>query len=319
MPKIQKRNQPPPTLTERAQEWADPDRLKGLDARLSESLRQMGQEFIEDLKTTYGMARDNELSMLASSISFYCIFALFPILILCFVGSRYLMGGESQSSQQLVTFLEALFPTMTPFIETNLLAVLQRNTLGSNVMGFLILIWSTYELFLCLHSAFARISVRGEDRDFIGSNFICIVCFCAVAMSTTLVMVLYTTKAATLRGFLGEYASGLSLSTVSLLALVASIGCVIASLTFIYKFMPLQSVRITSAFRGSLLFCLLFLAGRVGYQAYVQFNQHNSEQLYGIFSTMIFVIIWIYYLSSTFVFCAQYAILLEEKRKQTGK
>src|SRR6185437_14565211 len=106
--------------------------------------------------------------------------ALFPILILCFVGSRYLMGHESQSSQQLVTFLEALVPTMTPFISTNVLAVLQRNTLGSNVMGLLVLIWSIYELFLCLHAAFARISVRGEARDFIGSNFICIVCFCAV-------------------------------------------------------------------------------------------------------------------------------------------
>jgi membrane protein len=307
----------PQTLAVKPREGTatDADGLKGLDARLSEHLRHVGHEFIDDLKATYRWARANELSMLASSISFYCIFAMFPILILCFIGARYLIGNESQSTQELIHFFETVVPTVTPWISSNLILVLQRNAL-SNVMGLIVLSWSTYELFICLHSAFAKISVRGEQRDFIGSNFICLLCFSAVALSTTVVMILYTTKAPILRSFFGDFGNRLSLSTVSFLALLAAIACVIASLTFIYKFMPIQQVRLSFAFRGSLLFLLLFLAGRVGYQAYVQFNQHRGEQLYGVFSILIFVIIWIYYLSSAFMFSAQYVIYLEEKHKR---
>jgi membrane protein len=293
--------------------------LGKLDRRLSEHFRQVLDTLIVDLKATWRLGKKNDLTLLASSVSFYCIFSFLPMIILCFMVSHKLLGDHSHSPEALRVFFEALVPSMAPWIVEQLERAWPR-TLFGDATALALIFWSTYDLFACLQNVFAKISVHGENRDFVGSNVIAFFCFVTVAFSSSVLMILFTTKAIVLRGFLASFPGGgffLALSPIgiSLFILYLSIACVLGSVTFMYKWLPIQKVSILNAFKGSLLFFGLVCAGRIAYQIYAKLNQAQSANLYGGLAIVFLAIIWIYYLSNIFMFAAQYVILLEEKPK----
>ncbi len=270
-----------------------------------------------DLLGTRRLAKKNNLNMLASSVAFFCIFSLSPFLILCFIGSQYLLSriGVRSSAADMTNFFGALFPDMDPSFAQNLNYVLHANAL-SNALSIALLCWSTYELFVCLHTVFAKISTKGSNRNFFFANLMSVICFLIVASACTLFLLISTTSPEALQTLVGQYQiAGMSLSIrmVRYMAYAVALTGVIFSITTIYKLMPTQKIKIRNAFRASLLFVGIFLAGRASYQLYVAFFKIMNENVYGALLHFLVILIWIYFLSSAFLFSAQYAIFLEEK------
>ncbi len=272
---------------------------------------------LSDLSGTRKLAKKNHLNILASSVSFFCIFSLCPFLIICFIVSQKLLAhaGVKDAASNMNVFFGALFPNLDPAFAQNLNDVLHANAL-SNALSIGLLCWSTYELFVCLHTVFAKLSTRGGVRNFFLSNFMAVLCFLVVSGACTLFLLLSTTNAEALQALVGIYINGMSVRMVRYLAYVIALGGVIASITAIYKIMPVQKIKLRNAFRASLLFVTIFLAGRVTYQLYVGFFKFMNENVYGALLHFLVVLIWIYFLSSAFLFSAQYAIYLEDKNQK---
>jgi membrane protein len=273
-------------------------------------------EFVDDLHGTWRLAKVNSLSIFASSVAFFCIFSLMPFLILCFVGSRFVLGVHSlpESSRELSSFFQTMVPNVEAWLLEALIQMLKLNAF-SNLVSTFFLGCSTYGLFTCLHTVFSKISVRGAKRNAFISGVVCLICFIMVGGASTLFFMLFTTSAPLLKSLYSPYLDKFNLAAINYLASAIALFCVLSSVTFIYKFMPTQKVDLRFALKGSLLFMGLFLSGRLAYQVYSIYYRSMNQSVYGSFVGFILVVVWIYYLSYIFLFSAQYAIYLEEKRR----
>jgi len=267
-----------------------------------------------DLRGTRKLSKKNHLNLLSAGVAFFCVFSLCPFFIICFVGSQYLLAhiGVRNASSDMNVFFGALFPNLDPNLAQTFNDILHANAL-SNTLSIVLLCWSTYELFVCLQTVFSKMSTKGGERNFLFSNLMSVVCFLVVFGACTLFLLLSTTNAETLQSLIGPYVDGVSLRMVRYLAYLISLAGVIVSITSIYKLMPTQKIKIRNAFRASVLFVTIFLAGRVTYQMYVSFFKMMNGNVYGALLHFLVVLIWIYFLSSAFLFSAQYAIYLEDK------
>jgi membrane protein len=275
------------------------------------------KQFASDLRGTWKLARANQLKAWSASVAFYCLFATTPFLILCFVGSRRLIPGlgDPQGGTSLRALIETLMPSMAPLISQNLVDVAQRNLLA-DAFTILLIAWSTYGLFTSLHSVFENISASGKTRNFFWANFVSLLCFGVVFGGCSLFLFLTTTEATTLRTFLGTTMEHVDLPFIRWGASTLSLFCVIGSISIVYKVLPTRPIRWIFALRASFMFIACFLCGRVGFQLYVNYYRQVNETMYGAFLAFMIVVIWIYYLSRTFLFSAQYAIYLEEKERR---
>ena len=122
-------------------------------------------EFTSDLRGTWRTGKRNLLPVLAAGVAFFCLFSLCPFLILCSMGSHYLLGmnGFANVSGEFGTFLGVMLPSAEAWVSESLLTVLKQNVVG-NILTLVLLCWSTYSLFSCLHVVFTKISVRGRQR-----------------------------------------------------------------------------------------------------------------------------------------------------------
>jgi membrane protein len=271
-------------------------------------------EFMQDMIGTRRLAKRNEISLLAASVAFFCLFAILPFVILSFLGSRRLLGAERTSEvvKELGAILETLMPAVDAHTFHDLVLVLHHNV-AVDLFNLLLLCWSTYGLFTCLHSVFGRMS-RDGGRSFFWSNVVSVGCFIVGMGSSTGFLFLSTNP-----GFLREVSSGslekVPLSEMRVLASIISLMLVLASITYVFKFMPNQKVRIAHAFRGSILFITLFMVGRATYAGYLVYYRYMNEETFGTFFTILVVIAWIYYLARIFLFSAQYTLYLEEKHR----
>lgn len=270
--------------------------------------------FAADMQGTQKLATKNNIPLLSAAVSFLTLFACCPLFILSFMASQSLLNGlnSPESLGELRKVIDTLIPNASPIIAQNIIDLMQKSTLF-NVMGILMLIYSTYELFEGLHIIFQKISTRGTERNFWWSQAIAVGSFLLVFNSSCAFIILTTVPEATLQTLVHLYFPDREFPALRPLATTLSLLIVVGSITLIYKWMPTQKVRLWYAFRGSLLFIGLFLVGRVCYEVYVTFYRQYNVSVYGTFLSLFVVLIWIYYLSRIFLFAAQYAIYLEEK------
>lgn len=289
------------------------NRFRKLDSYWSERLREIGRAFTSDMLLTWRRTQACNLSILASSLSFFCAFSSFPFLILCFLGSHYLVGAHRLPPREVAAFFETLVPNMAPWIQDGLLDVINRNLLD-NVLGLVLLGASAHGLFTCLQAIFARLSPQAQKRSFLLENLIALVCFSVAAVAMTLLVLALTARPEVLRQLILEYVSGITVRAVARISLGLAVAAVLLTLTIVYKLLPLQPVSWVAAFRGGALFLAFFALGRAGYQSYMSAYRVFNESTYGNFFSLVSVFVWLYYLSSAFIFSAQYSLCLAEKQ-----
>ncbi len=265
---------------------------------------------------TRKLAKQNRVPLIASSLAFFSIFSLFPFLILCFAGSQYLFrkisSVEVENQEKLKQFIDSILPSTDPGVSNNFLEILKTNSLA-NIFNVALCAWSAYQLFGVLHYAFEQISERRTERNAIITNLISLVCFMVMVATSTLLLLASTTDVSILKALFPEQFGGWDVLSIKLLVGLVGTLSVIASITFIYKLMPLQKVKLIFAFRGSVLFLTFFFLGRIFYELYAKYYSFMNAGTFGPFFTFIMMIVWIYYVSRCFLFSAQFVIYQQEK------
>ena len=269
---------------------------KSLDEGISNKFRSSLKTFITDMKMTFKTANKNHFTNGAASISFYLIFSFFPLMILSFTVTKFFISNESVLPVIMKDFLQTAIPTIAPWISKSIIKLMQKGSYASPV-GIIILLWAIYELFQALSDVFEKISFRRGDRDIFGSSVISLFCmFCLIISMNASIIV---------QGFDSNIIKGLGFILIAISFMF--------SLTFIFKYMPTQIIKTSNAFFGSIVFIVLFITGRILYEMYIQIDADDLDRMYGVFSTLIYVLIWSYIISLAFIFSAQYSIILQEK------
>lgn len=269
---------------------------------------------LDEIQGTRRLAKRHDLHLLTASLAFFSLFALFPLLILCFLVSQSLIGMEAkpEALRDLSQVIETLMPAMGPIISQNLIAVMRQNAL-TNILSVVLLVWSVIQLVSCLHSVFVKLSPTGRRRNFAGTGIVCLAAFLLVCGSCTFFFFLSLVPRQLVLANLSPYLTWITVGKLRYVAMGLALGGMLGSITLLFKILPTQKIRLTNAYRGSWLFLCLFLLGRITYEAYVVFYRHLNQSVYGTFLAFFIVIVWVQYLCFCFLFSAQYTIFLEER------
>lgn len=281
-----------------------------------QELVEIFKEFFLALAGTRKLAKRNRVPLIASSLAFFSIFSLFPFLILCFSGSQYLFkkisSTELENQERLRQFIESILPSTDPGVSNNFLEILKANSLA-NIFNVVLCTWSAYQLLIVLQYAFEQISERRTERSTFITNLISVFCFIVMVATSTLLLLASTTDVSLLKVLFPDPFGSWDVFSIKLLVGLIGTISVIASITFIYKLMPLQKVKFIYAFRGSVLFLTFFFMGRIFYELYAKYYSFMNAGTFGPFFTFIMMIVWIYYVSRCFLFSAQFVIYEQEK------
>ncbi len=238
----------------------------------------MGRKLARDLHTVWKMirlARKKRVDFIAGGITYYEFFAIVPLLLLTFIFLST-VGGEDLA----VGILLSIGAFLPPAGEELIREILQQDAGRTSIIGLLILLWASLQLFRSFNIAFDQIyetehaeTLMEEIEDAI------------VALATVSIAILITVAAAAfIHTFPGAQTTGLLWTTVQ-----------ITGLTLV--FIPLYHVFTEKQYslRQLLPGALVAGAGWTFLQSMFHlYTQMVGGSLYEVFGGILLLVLWMY-------------------------
>jgi len=240
----------------------------------------------------------------AASISYYAIFALFPLLLLLVTIGSYLMNDQQGVQQLMQTVLSAI-PVSRSLIEKNIQSIIeQRGTLGA--ISLLGLLWSGTGVFTVLSININRSFPGSHPRNIVGARI------SALLMIAILTLLLALAFLARTFFSLLPY---LSLPLVQKLNLMNSTfwsvmtGLVPLLLVFaifltLYRFIPNTRILWRQSIWGALAAAILWEVATSIFTWYLGSGLARYEIVYGSLGALVALMFYIYLVSWIILFGA---------------
>lgn len=293
------------------------DHIKSSWGRTFSKMPHWMQGTITVLKNSVTLFRSHDTAALGSGLSYFTIFAIAPMLIILIsiVGSIYgpeavtgelknqlssLMG--SNTAEQLQSVVKAAYKPGKNWIATTVsIVLLLTGAIGvfDQLRTSLNIIW---DLKPQAKKPFVRYII---DRLF---------SFGMIASIAFLLIVSLTLNAAiaALSGYLSGLLPAISQILIQLVEVVVSFGLTTLLFTLIYKFMSDVKMKWRSVLYGAMFTSVLFAVGKYLISIYIS---HSSvANTYGAASSVIVVLLWVYYSSQIVFFGAEFTRALADYR-----
>lgn len=251
---------------------------------------------------------DDEAYRLGASLSYYAIFSLFPLLLLCTTAVGIAMGQGSAAHDKLLGFLlSGVHSAPVASMLESTLDDMQRQSAArgiGTVIGALGLLLGASGVFSELDTALNRVwrvktpPPKGFRAVVLGIVHDKLASFALVAMACLSVIVVFA--ASVLASSFGERLAAF-LGTPRLFALaspVAMFAVVLAETTALFMAVPQRKVPLRAALVGALVSALLLLVLRLAFRVYL--SLFTGYAAYGVAGAMLALVTWIY-LASIFV------------------
>jgi membrane protein len=238
---------------------------------------------------------------MAASIAYFSFFSLFPLLVGVVAGaSLFLDRVEIQS--HLDRMLSGDFPGSADFLRTNIEALTEQRGAAS-IASVLGLLWSASKMFGAMNRGINLAFGVPKRHPFylsrlryfamtVGMSLLLLV---AVGVSTAVDLV--TPLDLTRFGFDGTLFSSLG-------GRVASIVSVFVTVILIYKLVPYERLAWRDILLGALAATLLFELGKALFVLYLG-NVGNLEAVYGSLTSVIVLLLWLYFSARVLLFGAE--------------
>jgi YihY family inner membrane protein len=247
---------------------------------------------------------------MAASTAYFSFFSLFPLLVGVVAGASLFLD-RSEIESRLDRMLADEFPGSADFLKTNIEALIDlRGAAGlASIVG---LLWSASKMFGALsrgiNLAFgipkAHPFYLSKLRYFAMTIVVSLLLFVAVGAS----MAIDVVTQFDLTGF------GLD-GTVfaSLGGRLASFVFIVATVSLIYKLVPYERRAWREILPGALTAALLFELGKAAFVLYLD-NARSLEAVYGSLSSVIVLLLWLYFSSRILLFGAEICALRIDDR-----
>jgi len=247
---------------------------------------------------------------MAASIAYFSFFSLFPLLVGVVAGaSLFLDRVEIQS--RLDEMLSDDFPGSADFLRTNIEALIDlRGAVGvASIVG---LFWSASKMFGALSRGINLAFGLPKGQPFYLSKLryfgmtiaVSLLLFIAVVVSTALDVV--TQFDLTQYGLDGTVLESLG-------GHVASFVFIFATVCLIYKLVPYERRAWRELLPGALVAALLFELGKALFVLYLG-NVHSLEAVYGSLTSVIVLLLWLYFSARVLLFGAEICALRIDDR-----
>lgn len=253
------------------------------------------------LQTIHNFFKD-EAVLRGAALSFFAIFSLPAALILTLSTIGFYLGTETAQAQ-LITFIKTLFSNDLAQLTQQIIPaiVAQSPQKLDSLLSIILLIISSSALFTHLIKALNHILGTPKKaprphitRFFVGRllSFLTIIFFIALLF----VSLLAGTVISVINSYIAtQILFGIEIAQVTnfLLSFVLTFLLFI----FIFKFLPTKKITWKSASQGALFSTVLFIIGRS--LLFSAINNLTNFSAFGAASTLIILLVWIFYSSQT--------------------
>lgn len=249
----------------------------------------------------------NELRNHAAAAAYYVLLSVIPLVLFLFFIFETFLSKYPNFSEELFYLLSTFSANLSPQM-FNELGISSKIGGALGIAGLLNLAWSSRLILTAIQRAFFVIFPAENKRNFFIEN---IVSFTILPLVFFLVFLLSVFSG--LKGFVVEYLTFYGLEgefTVHVLGMVsmglsALIGFGLVFLS--YRYIPVKKPDNASAFRGTLLFAVLYVV--VKFAAFKLFHLFSINTAYGIVGSVIVILMWAYFVFMIYFFCAQYVFV----------
>jgi YihY family inner membrane protein len=247
--------------------------------------------------------------MVSASIAYYCLMAIFPLLLLLLeLSGIYIRHFELAGPLSVV--LQRYLPIRTDVIMQNL-AGISRAYGKVSLLSLLLLLWSSSGVFVPLEKALNRAWEVAEQRSWLQSRMLAlelaVVAACLILIATGLVGVglLFRQRLTVL---LGPSLHPLVMFLYRLLTAISSFTMALVTFVILFERLPNRPMGLRQAFPGALLTALLWEAARWLWTIFLPF--FNYRHVYGSIGVMVSFMIWAYISSAVMLFGARVSQML---------
>lgn len=248
-------------------------------------------------------AAADQIFFLSSGITFNVLVTIVPLLLLSISILGTIIESSTAAREQVLEFIERVLPLDSARAETLLFSLVEERGLFG-VIGVVGLVWAATRLFGSLRTVLEVIfEIPPEDRLGIVEGKIHDVKM-VVVVGTLFILTISLTAA--LRwvedygiGFLGLDAYDMSWFT-SLASMLLAFAITYVMFYFVYRYVPDRWIPRVDAAVAALFCSVLFELAKQTFIAYLS-NFGRFLELYGSFTNLVVVSLWVYYSSIVFM------------------
>jgi len=254
-------------------------------------------------------------ALLAAAVSFYGFLSLFPLLLLA-VGILGFVLKSPAHAEAILT------PTISHYIVgpqlSGIMAEIIHGRSAATGVGFLLLVWSGMSAVVVLEQAVNLAWEAPQRRTFIGQRLVALVTL-VVAGVLLLVSFGTTTALHAARTASPEFLAKLSFAWTLLGYCIAAFFSIVP-FVLLYKLLPNARVRWSTALAAGIFTGVLWELAK---QIFTYFVLHwaGYNRIYGSLSSVILLMIWIYYSSIITILGAEFGVVWSGRasRQYTGR
>jgi len=253
---------------------------------------------------------DNRPFELAGTTAYFAIFSSVPILIIIISVFGYL-AGRSTIRDKLFDELSVLIgPDSTGLLQDAIsnYRIAENSGIGS-IIGIVLFLFFATTLFSVMQDSIDfiwRVKVRSNIKMNIQKILVDRLLSFGVILSigfVLLISLVVDTGITFLRDFLINYFSPRFLVVARMINHSLTLGIIMTSFALIFHFLPDVKVRWNACWFGAFFTAILFILGKIGIGMLV--GTSNLGVVYGAASSIVVLLMWVYYSSLIFYFGVQ--------------
>ena len=241
----------------------------------------------------------------ASSIAYYALISLFPLLLLSAAALGYWTADEIARTV-VARFLMQFFPAQIGLVQTQLDAVAEASV-GMSVASVIVAIWVAAGIFRAISTAINGVWDLDAPPSLLRRHGVAFALFAAVGILFVFSIVWLS---------LGDFVRGsrIGMQLVDALPLFETLlaipsryvplGAVVLISAFVFAFVPNTTVRLRDVWLGAILTGLLWQAGLAGFSWYLR--AVSDLTLSGSITTVVTFLFWVYTSAVIFLFGAEF-------------
>lgn len=278
----------------------------------------MPQISLDRIKTLYKCWGEDRVASNSAALSYYTIFSLAPILLICLSIAGALLGEEAARSQIFAQISGLLGKPSALQIQDIIQNLNQPKTaLFARLISILILLFSASGVFSEIQEGLNIIwgvesNINQGWLSIIKNRFIS---FAMVLVSAFLLLVslLLNSLLAILSRYV-NYFMGMNIFIELVISYLVSFFLVAVLFAMMFKYLPDIKLRWYDVWIGALMTSLLFSLGQIVIGIYL--NQTHISSVFGATGSLIVLLIWVYYSAQIFFIGAEITKIRIEVNKK---
>ena len=247
-------------------------------------------------KRVWGQINDDEVFDRSAALSYYFVFALFPLMLFLFAMLGMIAGPGTQIRNELMSYLGRMLPgSASGLVEQVVTQTTQASSGGKLSFGILLALWSASAGVVAMMNGLNAVYEVKETRSFIKTRSIALglTIGLSVLVISALAIILYGGTIAKWIGNMLHMGSAFTI-TWSIVQWPLAVFFLVLSFALVYYFAPnVEQPHWAWLTPGALVGVMLWIVASVAFKIYLSFSDTYSAT-YGSIGAVIILMLWFY-------------------------